>query len=238
MHHRHQSGSEVIAKEYALLDANTTNPVMKKVVIAQDLGGVFYKHHGHVINYPFQRSHTFKNCSINQVLEKLFLKSDFLCDHLTRDGWVAFDRNGVQYKLKTPHDHASFTAAAQAQSAGENFWLKRYGMGKNFLPRLSPISWWVYIAEDQHIRFDPERGIITATMVALSVDLGEHFRTIRHFRMSAVGPDVEVIMQFGAINAWTGKIDRDATSIRDQAFSETHDPNWKWAMRAEEALRK
>lgn len=238
--HRHShSGSEVVRKEYALLDGDLTNPVMHHIIQERDSNYLFHKHFGKVISGGFQRKHQLTGHSITEVLEKLFLNSELLCTNLIKDGYEAYDTAGTQYKLQTASEQASFMQASIARPVGENRWQRRYGMGKNFAPRFSPISWWVYVAEDQHIQYVPETGEIYVTLDTVCKDIGEHMRTIRLFTLKSTGPDsVEVSQFFGAINTRSGVVDHDAMSMRDQVFSELEDPNWKWANRATEILSK
>jgi len=234
----HSSGSETIAKDYNILDAQASNPVIQNLVSNYDFSGVFHKQYGQVVSAPFQRSHLLNGYSLEQVLDNLFIQSGFLCENLVSDGFMGFDRSCAQYKFRTPQEQASFIGAVTAQPLGQNIWFKRYGMGKNFAPRFSPISWWIFAAEDQKIVYDSANGIAHVIMTTVCIDLGEHLRTIRYFRLRNVGPNsVEITMLYGAINARSGQIDRDAVSIREQAFGELNDPNWKWAMKAENYLR-
>ena len=116
----------------------------------------------------------------SSVLEKLFLNSELLCMNLVREGYEGFDSTGAHNKLQSPADQQHFMAATQgttsslysfsaliissARPVGENRWHRRYGMGKDWAPRLSPVSWWVFVSEDQHIQYFPERGEIHVTL--------------------------------------------------------------------------
>jgi len=167
------------------------------------------------------------------------LNSALLCENLSKEGFHAYDKTCALNKLSTPTEINALMAPTQAQPIGENLWFRRYGMGKNYAPRISPVSWWVYIAEDQRIQFDVSSGELTVALDAVCVELGEHIRTIRLFRAKEVSPStVEVTMQFGAVNARTGLVDKEAAALREQAFSEILEPTWKWATRAEEILKK
>jgi len=237
--HRSHSGSEVIRKEYSLLDNDATNPVMHHILQDRDGNYLFHKHAGRVMSGGFERKHQISGHSITEVLEKLFLKSELLCTNLVKEGFEAYDSIGAHNKLQTPADQQSFMTATTARPVGENRWHRRYGMGKNFAPRLSPVSWWVFISEDQHIQYIPERGEIHVTLDTVCKDLGEHMRTIRLFTVKSTGPDsVEVSQLFGAINTRSGQVDSEARAMRDQAFSELEEPTWKWASRATEILSK
>jgi len=110
-------------------------------------------------------------------------------------------------------------------------------MGKNFAPRISPVKWWVYIAEDQYIQFDAIKEEIIVTLDTICIDLGEHIRTVRQFKATKVGAGIEVTMQFGAVTTCPERIIQDAAALRDAAFSELAHPTWQWAERAEEVLK-
>jgi len=241
LHHHHHSnsssGSDVVRREFGILDTDAYNPVMQRIIQDRDERCLFHKRHGKIMPGGFERKRVFSGHSMEQILNKIFLQSDLLCENLLKEGYEGYDSSGTQYKLNTQVTRQMFMEATRAQPVGENKWRRRYGMGKNFAPRFSPISWWVYISEDQYIEYNPLKNEIYVTLDTVCVDLGEHMRTVRLYTVRSVGPTaVETTMQFGAINTRTGVIDRECHSFRDAAFSEVEDPNWKWANRAEEIL--
>jgi len=236
-HASNQSGSEVVRKEYRILDGDINNPVMRRIIVDRDQSCIFHKRHGRALPGGFERKRLFSGHSLQEVLSKLFLNSELLCENLFKEGYEGYDSTGAQFKLNTEVGRQLFMEATTAQPVGQNLWRRRYAMGKNFAPRYSPISWWAYIAEDQYIEYNPAQNEIYITLDTICLDLGENMRTVRFYTVRSVGPvAVETTMVFGAINSRTGYIDRDATSFRDQAFHEVEDPNWKWANRAEEVL--
>jgi len=241
-HHGHghgHAGSDAVAKEFTLLDSDHCNPVMQKILVEHDASALFHKVNGQVVHAPFLRQHTFNGHTVSQVLQRLFLNPDLLCENLIKEGFHGFDRTCAHTTLSTPEEITPFRAATQAQPIGQNVWNRRYGMGKNFAPRFSPVAWWIYIAEDQVIHFDPNAQEVVVVLSTVCIDLGEHMRTMRVFRAKEVAPtSVEVTMHYGAFNTLTGQVDKEAISIREQAFSEVLDPHWKWAARAEEILSR
>jgi len=235
--HRNSTGSESVRKEFALLDGDAMNPVMQRMLAERNPECLIHKRSGKVIYGPLKRKHIFYGHSIQEVLQRVFVNSDLLCENLVKEGFEGFDKTGAQNKLQTPEERHAFIEATRALPVAENRWHRRYGMGKDFAPRFSPISWWVYISEDQYIQFKPESGEIHVTLDIISLELGEHLRTVRLFDLKSIGPDsVEVTMQYGAINTHTGQVDREVCGIREQAFREAEDPQWKWSVRAEEIL--
>jgi len=237
--HRHSSGSEAVRKEYGLLDTDATNPVMQRILVGRDPTCLYHKDGGRVVQGPFKRKHIFSGHTVQEVLQKLFVSSDFLSDNLTKEGFEAFDSAGTHFKLQTQEERLAFAAATLAKPVGEYKWHRRYGMGKDFAPRFAPISWWAYISEDQYIEYKPESDEAQILYDIVSLELGEHLRTVRLWDIKNIAPySVEVTMQYGAINTRSGQLDKEACGIREQAFRETEDPNWKWAARAEEIINR
>jgi len=240
-HHHHQkaSGSEIVRKEFSILDTDVNNPHMKKIINDRDSSSLFHKKSGKLVPGPFERKRVFSGHTMEQVLSKIFLASELLCENLVKEGYEGYDSTGTQYKFETQVSRQMFMDATRAQPVGENLWRRRYAMGKNFAPRFSPISWWIYISEDQYIEYNPANNEIYVTLDTVCVDLGEQMRTIRLYTVRSVGPTaVEATMQYGAYNTRTGMVDKDCHSYREQAFAEVEDPNWKWATRAEEVLMR
>jgi len=237
LHHSRHSGSDIVRREFAILDADAHNPVMQRIIQDRDERCLFHKRHGKLLPGGFERKRVFSGHTPEDILNRIFLVSELLCENLLKEGYEGYDSSGTQYKLDTQVTRQLFMDATRAQPVAENKWRRRYAMGKNFAPRFSPISWWAYISEDQYIEYNPQKNEIYVTLDTVCVDLGENMRTVRLYTVRPVGPvAVEATMQFGAINTRTGVIDRDCHNFRDAAFSEVEAPTWKWADRAEEVL--